>query len=1055
MLGRRAAAHRRSILRILATMRLCAGVVLAALVATAAAAIPGQSRSPAAPDPSGFVSLRGHVHRLARPSVDAGEAPDTLRMGGLELIIAKTPAQQAALDQLVADQQNPKSSRYHRWLTPAQYGSQFGASDAVIAALSAWLESNGLQTGAVPASRAYLPFTGSKARVEAAFRTPIHVFVPAGERHYANVAAPSVPAALSHWIAAVRGLNDFHANAGAKRMPANYGRTSPTSPAPDTYYSGSGQYPGYVGPTDFATMYNFAPAYESGVTGAGVTVAIGAQSDLDPSVLSTFWAAFGVAGSNFGLPAQQFSSIAVPVADGGTDPGQTMDSNEDEAYLDSEILGALAPGARLILVRDEDVQIAAQYVVNQNLAAILNVSFGQCEADEGANNATINALWEQAATQGITVTVSTADAGVAACTAQADTNKANDVKSNGFAVNGLASTPYDLAVGGTDFDPTRETSFWNSSNQPGTLASALSHIPEIVWNGSCANPIFADAYRIFDPIEFCNTKTLPGGNTANPFFEISGAGAGVSDCTSTDADENCTGGYAQPAWQMSAGIGSLGGRTIPDVAMIATRWLMCSYDTVPCDPTQAPTFAPAATGTVKVLQGTSASTPAVAAIIAMLDQTKITPTLPDGRQGLVNPMLYELASAEYQNPAIEGVCNASQGTPNTSQCVFFDVTEGSNAEPCSVANYATAAGGSLPASTCASESGDTTGIMAINGTQDYAASLGFDVATGLGSINAAALFGLVLPAPGAPTAIASGQTVTLTWAADADATAGFDIYEGTSPGGVSATPIQRNVMSTSTTVTGLQLGQTYVFAIAAVSSFAISPVSSAATVTIVPAAPTGLTVAGAGSGTLSLNWQASSGATSYEVFEATTSGAEGTTPVANSIIGTATTIDGLTAGQQYFFTVAAVDSGGASSSSTEASGTVVPATPSGLVATAGNASVTLSWSAAAGAATYDVYEGTAAGAESTTPVQQGLTAPSANVVGLSNGTKYYFYVEAVDAGGNSAASNEANAVPAAPGGKSGGGALDWLDIALLGLLTAIGRRARGFRDPTNPRGRTR
>ena len=174
--------------------------------------------------------------------------------------------------------------------------------------------------------------------------------------------------------------------------------------APDTYYGGSDQYPGYVGPTDFAIMYNLQPAYQQGITGAGVTIAIAAQSDLDSSVLRTFWSAFGVSGPSFGLPAQQFTSMPVP---GGSDPGETKDGNEDEAYLDTEILGALAPGAQLILVRDADAMNAAQYVIDQSLAAILNISFGECESAQASSNSQINSLYQQAVTEGITITVST------------------------------------------------------------------------------------------------------------------------------------------------------------------------------------------------------------------------------------------------------------------------------------------------------------------------------------------------------------------------------------------------------------------------------------------------------------------------------------------------------------------------------------------------------------------------------------------------------------------------------------------------------------------------
>jgi subtilase family serine protease len=1023
----------------------CAGVLTLTGVGTAWSQVQSAAATPA----SGLAILPGHMHRFAQPRFDVGEAPDSLRMGGLELIIAKTPAQQRALDALVAAQQDPKSPQYHHWLSPAEYGSRFGASDATVAALSGWLASNGFQVGTMPPGRAHLPFSGSKARVEAAFHAQIHSFSVNGERHYANVSDPMVPAALKPMIAAVRGLNDFYPKPGARPMramprtltprsvmPAPAGRGTGTSP--DTFYSGSGQYPGYVGPTDFATLYNLLPAYQQHITGAGVTVAIVAQSDIDPSVLTAFWSAFGVAGADFNLPAQQFSSMAVPTADSGVDPGRTNDGNEDEAYLDTEIVGALAPGAQLLLVRDQVASIAAQYIIDQNLAAVLNVSFGQCESAIGeAANTSINAMWQQAVTEGITVTVSAGDSGVAACTAEADIGKTNDVNSNGFAVNGLASTPYDLAVGGTDFDPTMESTYWSSSNQPGSLSSATSHIPEIVWNDSCANPVFSQELGISD---VCNTTTLPGGSP-NESIEITGSGAGLSSCTAASAGI-CTGGYPQPVWQQGLVGATATTRTIPDVSMIATRWLMCSYDTNPCDPTQAPTFAPAATGTIKVLEGTSAAAPAVAAIIAMLDQSHITSSQQDGRQGLVNPMLYTLAAAEYNNPSTETACGASQGPITSPLCVFYDTTKGSNAQPCSVAHYAAASAGSQPASTCVPETvGDMTGIMEINGSPDYAASAGFDVATGLGAINAGALINTVI-ASAPPTGLAAsalGQTVTLTWSADAGASSGYDIYQGKAPGAVSPTPIKQNVTGTSAVISGLQFGQSYVFAISAVSSTGTSGVSSAVNVTIVPAAPTGVKVSAAGLGSLSLSWTASSGANTYNVFAGTSSGGEAKTPISTGISGVATTINNLTAGKEYFFTVAAVDAGGTSAVSAQANGSVIPASPTGLAATPGNATVSLSWSAVAGAASYDVYEGTAAGGESSVPVKTGLTSPSASIGGLQNGTIYYFDVAAVNAGGTSAISNQANATPIAPPSASsgGGGSMDWLALGLLAVLAGF------------------
>jgi Pro-kumamolisin, activation domain/Fibronectin type III domain len=1046
-------------------MRLLASLAAGGLAAGAAGAVassrPGSDASAAAADLA-LVSLPGHVHRLARGGVDAGEAPDATQMHGLDLVLAKTPAQEKALDQLLADQQDSKSAQYHHWLSPAEFGRRFGASDAAIHALSGWLKSYGLETRAVPVSRSHLPFSGTKAQVEAAFHTQIHEIDVQGERHYANVSDPMVPASVQPMIRAVRGLNDFNpkpgvrpsrvAPDGAPRVAAPAAGMGWVLPHPNTYYSGSNEYPGYVGPSDFAVIYNLKPLYQNNTTGVGVTVAIAAQSDVDANVLTAYWAGFGVAGSNFGLPAQSFTSIPVP---GGTDPGQTRDGNEDEAYLDTEILGGLAPGAKLILVRDMSATNAAQYVIDQNLAAVLNISFGSCESAEASENAAVNSMYQQAVSEGISITVSSADAGAAACTAQADLGAANDVDSNGFAVNGLASTPYNLAVGGTDFndlDSNTDSTYWSTTNQPGTLESALSHIPEMVWNDSCANPVFAQAYGIGDPIVFCNTATLGTGPNAvaNPFILISGGGGGLSSCTTTDFSGNCSGGYPQPSWQANVlGITNFGTRALPDVSMIATRWLVCSYENATCNPANAPTGA--SSDTIEVLDGTSASAPSVAAIIALVDQSQIAASNADGRQGLINTQLYQIAGVEYGSAASLAACSADQGAITSAACAFYDVVSGSNAQPCNVSDYAASSNGSLPASTCANESNAAykVGVMEVSGTQDYAASPGFDLATGLGSINAAALLS-AFQASAPPTglkAAAAGTTVTLTWTADAFATHGFDVYQGTAPGLESSSPVQQEITGTTATVIGLQAGLTYDFKITAGTAFGVSPYSNEASATLAPVAPTGLAAAAAGAGSLTLTWTASSGATTYNLFEGTSAGGE--SAAQTGISSNTTTLTALAPGQQYFFKLEAVNAGGPSAQSAEANGTVLASVPAGLSATAGNGSVSLTWTAAAGAKTYTVYDGKSSGGEGSTPVMTGLTGPSATVTGLSNGTPYYFTVGAVDAGGTSAASAEAHATPVAPSG--GGGAMDWIGLGALAAIAVSSRKTPSSRRRAGPR----
>jgi hypothetical protein len=882
------------------------------LLSAAASPAPGGPPATAAAGPAApLVSLRGHVHALAQPRFDLGEAPDSLALHGLELVIAKTAAQERSLGRLLAAQHDPQSPQYHHWLTPAGFGARFGASAATLAALSQWLQASGLQVDAPPASRARLAFHGTRAQVEAALHTAIHLFRVGGEQHYSNVSDPQVPAALAPLIMAVSGLNDFYPRSTLDSRRA----TSAISGArPRTTYDAGLE--NFVGPGDFAVMYNLLPLYKAGITGSSVTIAVAGQSDINTTVSSAYW-------TGFGLTAPQFSSIPVP---GGTDPGQTNDPNETEAYADVEISGSLAPGANILLVRDKNAMNAAQYVIDQNLAAVLNISFSACESSSGASNGTVSALFQQAASQGITVTVSSGDSGVAGCATAATQGQ---LSTSGFAVSGLASTPYALAVGGTEFDPTQAQD-WGTANAPGTLANAQAHIPEMVWNDSCADPVWAQALDFASTSVFCNTQTYKG--QPNPFLEVAGSGGGLSSCLAL-SNNVCQGGYAQPSWQ--AGIAGTQGfrtRAVPDVALVAEDWIICSYDVASCNP--------AVQADVELGGGTSVAAPAMAAIVALLDQQA-------GRQGLINTQLYALATAEYgtaQAPnASASACSASLGITVGAGCVFYNVTAGSNATPCQVSGYSAAA--SLPASTCAAPAGDANGIMETGSSPQYPAGTGYNLATGLGSMNVANLvLAIYLPAPSGLSARSSGQLVTLTWTAEPHASS-FDLYQGTQ------------------------------------------------------------------------------------------SGKEGSSPAQTGLTGSSATVSGLEFGQAYFFQLAAESAIGGSARSGEVQATIVPAAPTGVSATAGNASVTLNWAASAGATGYAIYEGTSSGAEGAPPVQTGLTGTSTTLSGLANGSTYFFKVAAVDAGGSSALSGEAHAMPVAPPG-GGGGALGVPDIALLALLGA-------------------
>ncbi len=260
----------------------------------------------------------------------------------------------------------------------------------------------------------------------------------------------------------------------------------------------------------------------------------------------------------------------------------------------------------------------------------------------------------------------------------------------------------------------------------------------------------------------------------------------------------------------------------------------------------------------------------------------------------------------------------------------------------------------------------------------------------------------------------------------------------TSSGAEGPAPLIANIVGTSYTVTGLNPGLTYFFELTAVNGGGQSAFSTESSATLIPAAPTGLSAA-SGEGDVVLSWTPSSGASSYNVFQGTAAGAESTTAV-QSVTAARATLSGLTNGSAYFFTVQAVNAAGTSATSSEVSATVLPAQPVGAAASAGNGSVTFSWSAAAGAVSYEVFEVTAPGTEAATPVQSGVTATSVTVTGLTNGKPYYFYVEAVDPGGSSLPSAQVSATPQAPQG--GGGSVGIMELWAAAAVALLGARAR-------------
>lgn len=406
------------------------------------------------------VVLRGQRHPLARPEFSRGAAPAETRLERMILVLQPDEAQQQELEALLAALQDPSSSEYHRWLTPAEFGSRFGVSEGDLQEVVNWLRSRGFEVEPVAESRRTVVFSGTAAQAAATFHTPIHVYEVAGKLHYANAADPEIPVALAPVVRGVVSLNDF--------------RTRPlhvaAQPAP-ALTSGSAH---YMAPADFAAIYNMRPLYSAAVDARGQSIAVAGRSNIKTSDIQSFRSMFGLSAGN------------TQVIVNGADPGIVAGDEQFEAQLDVEWAGAAAPGAQVQLVTSastratDGVTLSAQYVVAHNVAPIVSVSFGGCEEAMGtAGNQFWNSLWQQAAAQGMTVLVASGDSGAAGCD-----DASADTATGGRGVNGLCSSPYVTCVGGTEFNDTASPSLYWGATNGSTYGSAAGYIPESAWNDS-------------------------------------------------------------------------------------------------------------------------------------------------------------------------------------------------------------------------------------------------------------------------------------------------------------------------------------------------------------------------------------------------------------------------------------------------------------------------------------------------------------------------------------------------------------------------------------------
>ena len=673
--------------------------------------------------------LRGNTHPLARPEHDQGAAPDSLPTERMLLVLQRSAQQENALRKLLDQQQVKSSPNYHMWLTPEQFGEQFGPADADIQAVTNWLTSQGFTVNHVATGRTVIEFSGTAGQVRQALHTEIHKYVVHGEEHWANASDPQIPAALAPVVAGFASLHNFPKkpmtrSLGTFMRSKQTGKVQPLFTFPATCPPGSGSATCYalgVGPGDFAVIYNLSPLYSAGTNGTGETVAVVGETNINPQDVADFR-------TMFGLPANPPNIIL-----NGPDPGiipPSVSGDEGESDLDVEWAGGVAPGATIDLVVSEStevsagVDLSALYIVDNNLAPVMTESYGACEASLGnGGNAFYSNVWEQGAAEGITIFEAAGDSGSAGC----DDSAGEIAAQSGLMVSGNASTPFNVAVGGTDFnDSASASTYWSTTNNPTTQASALSYIPEIPWNDTCASSGVATD---------CTASIISSDNSTYPGIDLIGGGGGPSNCALSNPVA-CISGYAKPSWQSGTGVPNDQARDTPDVSLFAGNGVNYSFY-VYCQIDLNALSTPAGSSTSCDLNapytdfqgagGTSASTQTFGGIMALVDQKH-------GRQGNANYVLYPLAAKSQADT------NCASGTTAVSDtsCIFYDIQTGNNSVAC--------VGGSPNCSNTSTATGEY-GIMEVPSPSAYIppytattpawpATTGYDLATGLGSVNA-------------------------------------------------------------------------------------------------------------------------------------------------------------------------------------------------------------------------------------------------------------------------------------------------------------------------------
>lgn len=564
-------------------------------------------------------ALPGSMNPRLRAARDMGRLDTATPIQGVTLWFQPTADQKAQLDALVQAQQTPGSPWYHLWLTPAQYAARFGLSDADLARVQNWLESQGFNIERVSNSHTSISFSGTAALIESTFQTELHHYQIGAETHFANATDLAIPAALAGVVRSIGNLDDF------RPTPQFRPSTGNIQPA----FTSSQTQGHFLSPKDIATIYDINAAYSGGFTGSGLTIAVLGQTEVSAADIQAFQTAAGLT-----VKAPNF--ILVPNSGTAT----VFTGDEAESDLDLEYSGGTAPGATIDFIyvgnnQNFSVFDSLQYAIDNKTAPIISMSYGVCEPDLGASNfSALEGLMEQGVSQGQTIVAASGDSGSTACyspTAQSGVTAAMEV----LAVNYPASSAFAVGIGGTEFPSadvvSTNTTYWKSASGSDVIGSALQYIPEQTWNDDSASI----------------------GQQFGAQFALSSGGGGISTLT------------ARPTWQTGVpGIASGSFRLVPDVSLASSPdnapYLYCTSDATAWATGQKAScnagFRDSSTQDLTVAGGTSFATPIFAGMLAIVAQKQGATGL-----GIANQTLYSLAA------------NSS-----TYASAFHDITSGGN-----------------------------------------------------------------------------------------------------------------------------------------------------------------------------------------------------------------------------------------------------------------------------------------------------------------------------------------------------------------------------------------